>query len=323
MPETGEFSQSVDSRNRFESRKSLSVDEISAIRTEDKVGGRIIKSYIVPEGTVSTTFISPNFEKLSDIKTQEILLFLRSRQNGEGYRYEPLIVNALLKQFEIGSRFGLSRDSLYTDFKLNVEDKGTIIADHEGNLYPRVLDEHVAILKQQGATDEQIVTEFAGHIFHESAHNAEGNMREVLFNGRSPFGEVATVTTQLAYYLDEGYHGPSAYDSNRFRTGHKKIQNGGNSSRDYDIATYIAGRLIFQSLKEAYPDMLAEVEGMDQFTACRTIIEKLSDDERQQLIPTLKKAIANSADEKVFADILERTKHEKLDSTTQEAAARK
>jgi hypothetical protein len=212
---------------------------------------------------------------------------------------------------------------LYTDFKLNVEDKGTIIADHEGNLYPRVLDEHVAILKQQGATDEQIVTEFAGHIFHESAHNAEGNMREVLFNGRSPFGEVATVTTQLAYYLDEGYHGPSAYDSNRFRTGHKKIQNGGNSSRDYDIATYIAGRLIFQSLKEAYPDMLAEVEGMDQFTACRTIIEKLSDDERQQLIPTLKKAIANSADEKVFADILERTKHEKLDSTTQEAAARK
>jgi len=315
MSETGESPQPINNSNGPERSKALNREEISAIRTEDKIGGRIVKSYTIPEGTVTTTFLSPNFDKLPTDKTEEILLFLRSRQNGEGYRYETLIVNSLLRQFEIGKKFGLSRDSLYTDFKLNVEDKGMILADHEGSLYLRVLDEHVSILRQQGATEEQLTTELAGHIFHESAHNAEGNMSEVLFNGRSPFGEIATVTTQMAYYLDEMYTGPTAYDPRRFKAGFNKIQNGGNNSCDYDIATYIGGKLIFQSLREAYPTMFVEVEDMDPITACQTIVAKLSPDERQKLIPTLKKAIANSADEKVFEAVLEQTKQEKLNVT--------
>lgn len=314
MFEDGELLQQIDTPTELDSKKSLTVDELSLIRSENQIGGRTVKNYTTPEGTVTTTFLSPDFSKLSDSKRDEIISFLKARQNDEGYRYEQLIVNALLKQFEIGQKFGLSRESLYTDFKLNVEDRGTVLVDDWGHLYLRVLDDHVGTLRQQGATDEQLVTELAGHIFHESVHNAEGNMSEVLFNGKRPFGEIATVTTQMAYYLEEGYDGPTTYNSRWFRTGLNKVQNGGNNSRDYDIATYVGGKLIFQSLREAYPAMLAEVEGMDPIAASKTIVAKLSIEERKQLIPTLKKAIASSADQEVFETILKQTKQEKEDS---------
>jgi len=286
----------------------LSMDEINSIRTEEKVGNYTRKIYTGPEGVVSTMFIIPNFDKIPPKEADEILAFLRARQIGEGYRYEPLIVNSLLEQFQIGQKWGLSNDSLYVNFKLIVDEKGFIVLDGDANLYLRVLDDHIKVLRQQGVSEEELVTEFAGHIFHESVHNGEGNMRAVLLNGKSPIGEITTVTAQMAFYLDEGYTGYTAYTPSRFRAGLNKIQNGITDGRDYDIATYVGGSLILKSLKEAYPVYVGGLENMDAITASRAIIARLSVDERQTLVPTLKKAIVDSADENVFDDILNRTK---------------
>lgn len=305
MSEIGEKSETPDIQ------RSLTVKEILSIRTDERVGRSIVYRYKTADRTVSTTFVSPSIDRMSDNEREAILKFLRSRQNGEGYRYEPLVVNSLLRQFQIGQRFGLNRDSLYTDFKLNVENKGSILVDDWGHVYLRVLDEHVNILRRQGATEEQLITELAGHIFHESIHNAEDNMREVLFNGKDPFGEIATITAQMAYYLDEGYTGPTAYTQQQFKAGFNKIQAGRTNSRDYDIATYVSVSLILQSLKETYPTFLPKAEKIDPISACRTIVSKLSPNERRNLIPTLKKAIVNSADERVFEDILDKTRRKK------------
>jgi hypothetical protein len=305
--------ESEEQQSNSDNKRYLTQEEVANIRTDSQLGGRLLRTYTTEDGVATATFISPNFDNISDEKREEILAFLRNRKEGEGYRYESLVVNSLLEQFRIGEKFGLSKNSLYTHFKLNVEDRGSILADHEGHLYLRVLEDHVNILKQQGATDEQLITELSGHIFHESAHNAEGNMREVLFNGKSPFGEIATVTAQMAYYLDEEYDGPSAYTLNRFKAGIKKIEGGATSSRDYDVATYVGITLLRQSLRDAYPVLSDQMKNDDPFTECRTIIAGLSPEERQKLIPTLKIAIVKSADEEVFEDMLVKTRQEKLE----------
>lgn len=313
MSEVDRFPQPNEGLNGLVETKPLTMEELSAIRTEIKIGGRIIKSYAAPEGTITTTFLSPDFDKLPDSKKEDILLFLRSRQNGESYRYEALIVNSLLKQIEIGQKLGLSRESLYRNLKLNVENKGTTLVDDWGYLYLQTLDDHIAILRQQGVTDDQLITELAGHIFHESLHNSEGNIREVLLNGKSPFGEISTVTAQMAFYLEERYKGPTAYDSRRFKAGLNKIRNGGTSSRDYDIATYVGGKLIYQALIDEYPALLSETENMDPISACQTIVANLSPEERQKLINVLKKAISKSSDEKIFEDLLDQTRKKESD----------
>lgn len=314
MPEPGEFPQptpTVESTRGLERRQLLTVDEISNIRTDERIGHKIGHTYTLGDRSVSTVFLSPDMDAISDQKRDEILTFLQAKENGEGYRYEPLIVSSLFKQYDIGSKFGLSEDSLYRDFKLIVEDKGKIMLDDWGHIYLRVLDEHVKkSLKPRGATDEQMVTELAGHVFHESVHNAEGNMKQVLFNGKTPFGEIASVTAQLAYYLDEGYNGPTSYNDNRFSDGLNKVRSGNTNGRDYDIATYVGGTLILNALREAYPKFLPEIKDMDPIVACYAIVGKMSSDERQSLIPTLKKAMANSADEKVFEDVLNKAKQE-------------
>ena len=192
------------------------------------------------------------------------------------------------------------------------------MVNSDGDLDLRLLDGHIRILRQQGATDEQLVTELAGHIFHESVHDGAGNMEEVFLGGRPSFGEITTVTAQLAYYLEKGYKGPTSYNKSMFRNGFKKVQDGGNNSVDYDIATYIGVTLILKSLREAYPELVQEIEGVDPLTACSTIIEKLSEGDRQQLIPSLKKAIADSTDRKVFGDILNQTRQDQLEKDSQQ-----
>lgn len=170
-------------------------------------------------------------------------------------------------------------------------------------------------MKKQGATDEQVMTELAGHIFHEAVHQGEEGLDAALLNGRSSFGEVTTVTAQMAYYLDKGYQGPSSYDSRRMQQGLRKIQDGAGSVRDYDIATYVASQLLLRSLQETYPELFREIMQMNALEACRHIVGKLSYEQRQQLIPSLKNAIARSADEEEYKKITEQLRPKDLSST--------
>lgn len=310
MSEPGEVSIPIlDTESQDGAR--LTAEQIAAIHIRENVRYGILHRYTSGQDSVSLLFRAPDLSKLSDEEQAEIASFLSGRENSESYRYELLLVNALLEQLRIAQKFGLTEDSIYRSINLDVVDQGSILLDDWGTLYLRALDKSVRFLRQQGVTDDEIITEIAGQIFHESVHNAEGNMSEVLFNGRSPFGEITTVTTQMAYYIDEDYKGSTPYDNRSFRAGLSKAQNGVSNSRDYDIATYVGGTLILGALREAYPRLFSEIKETDPIAVCHAIAERLSPDERETLIPTLKKAIANSADEEVFEEILNQTKQKK------------
>ncbi len=293
-------------------RQLLTVEQVASIRTTDWNGRGRVFQYTTAEGTVSATYYSPS-EKVIDSQRGEIISFLKAIQHGEGYRYESLVVNSLFAQLEVARKFGLSTASMLTDIRLNVEDKGTILFDHTGDLYLRVLDEHVALLRGNGATEDQITTEVSGHLFHEAVHNAEeSSMQTDLLNGRDSFGEITSVTAQVAYYLEEGYVGPTSYDIRRFKAGLDKIRRGKINILDYDIATYVGLTLLLQSLTEVFPDLTLGSSDINPYTECCSIIVGLPSTERQKLIPALKKAIAHSADEKVFETIMTQAKQEKL-----------
>lgn len=303
MSEGGEVPMNtaiVELPTALDNSRILTQEEISSAHSEQLIGSQKLHTYALPEGSVAAAFIPPDLGRISEEEKDKIIHFLKARKDGERYRYEALVVNVLFEQLQIAKKFGLSQDSLYTTFRLDVEGDASMLADHEANLHLRVLDKHVNILMQEGATEDQLVTELSGHIFHESVHNAKGNMADVLFNGNRPVGEITTVTSQMGYYLEKGYTGPRSYDLNRFKNGLKKIQNGESNVLDYDIATCVGISLLLQSLTETYPNLIPDIENMDPFTACESMVTKLSPEDRQRLIPALKKAMANSADKNVL-----------------------
>ncbi|OGD88827.1 hypothetical protein A3I53_03360 [Candidatus Curtissbacteria bacterium RIFCSPLOWO2_02_FULL_40_13b] len=293
----------------------LTIEEISAIRSDVVLGILKGKKYQTDDAEVSVVETGIDPDKFQDeTDRDEILALFRNKEKGEVYPYERFIVNALLEQPRIARKFGLPRKSLLLDLRSDYLSRGTSVFDHEGNLHRRVLAKHIEILKNRGATDEQLIIELAGHIFHEAIHDVDGDLEEVLFGGKTSLGEITSVTAQMAYYLEEEYHGPTSYDFRRYQAGLAKIKNGENFTRDYDIATCIAGQLLLRALKESYPE--SQAEGEEPIAQCEKIVAGLSTEERQKLIPCLKKAIEQSADENGFNTVVETLRKEKTDSNS-------
>lgn len=281
----------------------LSIEEISLIRSEEviKMGGWRSRTYQIGDTKLSVTqsplFID-NFK--GDKEHQEqVMTILKDRESGEAYVYERLIVNSLIEQLRIADRFELPQKGLYLHLKLERigYKNGSMMLSNVGFLYLLPLSRHIDVLRKQGATDDQIIVELAGHIFHEAVHEGTDGLDQALLAGRSAIGELTTVTAQTAYYLDKGYRGPRSYNAQMSKRGLEKIQAGVNLISDYDIVTYLANEFILRSLQETYPVHAKEALGMTVFDACGYIVQQLSSEERQKLLPCLKKAITQSADE--------------------------
>lgn len=100
-----------------------------------------------------------------------------SFEHGDSYPYEGLLVNALVEQLRIAKKFNLPVKSIYKSMKLDFrEEQARILMDNTGFIYPFILQKHIESLKKEGATDEQIITEVSGHIFHESLHDIDGEL---------------------------------------------------------------------------------------------------------------------------------------------------
>lgn len=252
---------------------------------------------------------------IEDYRNQEhidqTVALLKSKGYEEKFVFERYIVNALIEQQRIAKRFGLPARAVFTNIKLDPGVPGsTMSMDNDGSIYLLPLKNHIDILKRRGATEDQIITELAGHMFHEAVHEGKNGLDETLLNGRTSIGEITAVTAQIAYYLDKGYHGPTSYDAHRTQTGIDKIQRGVDSLRDYDVATIIGSKLIFQSLRESYPELAKFVSGLDVLDACVYIVSKLSPEEREQLIYTLTKGITRAANEEDCKVIIRNIKQE-------------
>ncbi|HVF69781.1 MAG TPA: hypothetical protein VNA13_04435 [Xanthomonadales bacterium] len=282
----------------------LSVSEIATIRSEEQknVVNKRGRTYKVGDKTVGVWLNPIYVENIPDEEKDKLKAFVASRAEGEVFKHEFLIVNALIEQLRIADKFGLPEKLLYTDLNLEFVDKVSAVTNDWGQLNLHALDEHIGIMKDRGATDEEIIIELSGHIFHEGVHQA--GFSEFL-DGKMPLGEITTVTSQLAYYLEQGYKGPKAYDMDRFEEGRKKILSGKDSVVDHDIATYTAVNLIHKTLTEEFPQVSGKKEDLDPYTACENIIAQISTEERERLLPVLRRIIHSSVERSEFDQIVE------------------
>jgi len=234
-------------------------------------------------------------------------------ENGDTHIYERLLTNALVEQLKIAKKFGLPAKSIYKSMKLDFRDEQSrVLMDNVGFVYPFILQKHIDVLKKSKATDEQIITEISGHIFHESLHDIDGELTDVLFGGKRSFGEVTSITGQLAYYLEKGYDGPKGYDVKCSARGQKKIKEDKEKSFDHETATVVASELLLEQLKIAYPDI--EIDAEMSLDACEQLVAQIPPERRDALIPALKEAILQSADEKKFNAVVARLKEENLNN---------
>lgn len=290
-------------------KTSLTIEEISKIRTNKhqlsnhpslqrrdyKLGGTEI-SVINQRIYTDDPEFKKNREKIDDMT--------KSKEKGEVYPFERVIVNALFEQASIAKAFNIPTNS---SFKLDFTGGKTRMMDNHGFVNVLVLREQINSLKRDGATDEQVITEISGHMFHEALHMC-ADMESGLLRGKTPAGEFTSITGQLAYYIAKGYSGPSSYDNDSLAEGVKKVENDNNSIFDYDVATLAAAELILEQLQSTYPEVAGETKSGTALDACETIVAKLSEAEGTRLIPCLREAILQSTSEEIFDEIVNRLK---------------
>jgi hypothetical protein len=221
-----------------------------------------------------------------------------------------IIVNALLKQRRIAQTFNVPENMIPAGFKIEAGSRSDMMMNNWGEMYLNTVRTHVERLREKGATDAEIMTELAGHIFHESVHDTSAEGMQQMFRGNDTTGEISTVTAQTAYYLSEGYTGPTSYTPDAVPAGAEKIRatSGKFDQRDYDVATCTAGELIHQRLIRAFPAISRSVQTKNSLKAVYEICKQISAEDRPRLLTALREAMADSCDPKMLQDLQLRLK---------------
>lgn len=291
-------------------RAPLSIEEISKIRSDKHPlsghhGTVQVRDYKLGDTEISVGNqridpADPEFKK-NEKKVKDMV---ESKEQGEVYPCERVIVNALFEQANISKVFDLPAESM---FRLDFVGGKTVMMASSGRINVLVLREQIKSLKKDGASDEQVITEISGHMLHETLHMCS-DMESGFLQGRQSVGEFTSITGQLAYYLLKGYNGPSSYENKTIIDGNKQIDEGNDSVRDYDVATSVSSELLLEHLSAVFPEFAGDIEAETSLDACRAIIAKISPERRGDLVPCLKQAILESTDEERFKEILEKLK---------------
>jgi len=295
----------------------LTIQEIERARSEDFEVHYVYKGRKYQFGKTEVSILRKRIDE-EDIKSEEhkeqILSVLRNKKEGEVYHHETLLVNILVEQARIARKFDIPPEGLYLSMKLNYShtENIKILMSNFGDIYVLPFVKHIEGLKKLGASEQDIIIELAGHVFHEAIHIGEGGIEEALLGNKPALGEVTPITAQLAYYLEKGYHGPSSYDKSFLKRGMEKIYNEKDSDsnyRDYDIALCVAYELLLEQLSNTFPEVAASIKANNSADACEEIVSKIPPGKRDALIPCLKKAILESTDKKKFKEIIEKLKN--------------
>jgi len=298
--------------NLLDRETPLTIEEISQVRSKSPFSqfDRSYKKMDYHFGDVSISIlrqsISPeDFEKNKD----KILALHDGRENAESFGHETLLVNALIEQNRIAKMFGVDSKDLWSSCVADYSHSGKAMMDNMGdNVYMLSLDEHVKKLEKDGATNEQVIIEIAGQMFHESIHQNEPTVRKELLRGKASLGELTPITAQLAYYLAIGYTGPKGYDAYSCSLGIEDIKKGKDLEKNHEIATSVSAELLLEQLKSVYPDIAEGVDIKSSLDACETIVVAIPPERRRFLMPALKEAILQSTDEKKSTEVVKRLK---------------
>ncbi len=299
-PETRESRQ----ENVLEREIPLSIEEISMARSDEVLRKGKRREYNFGDISFSILREGMSSEEFDKNKNQ-LLSIDKKKQEGEIFAYEGLLVNALTEQGRIAEMFGVKREDLWTGVVADYKIKSRAMMSCFGQkVYMLSLDQHIDLLKKEGATDEQIITEISGHMFHESIHEHDFSIYAELLGKKAPLGELSPITAQLAYYLAKGYKGPKGYDTYRCSLGVGEIKAGKNLELNHEIATAVSAELLLEQLKTAYPDIAAGIETKTSLDACEQIVARIPTERRDALIPALKQAILQSTDEEKFKEVV-------------------
>jgi hypothetical protein len=300
----------------LERETPLTIEEIADLRSEKTTIYSIPARSYEFEGHKFTICREPAvLDKIkSEERKKEIADLVKTKEPREVANSERLLVNVLIEQARIAKKFGVPETAMTRFVKLNYTETGDIMMNDSGQIYMEPLKRHIEILKKFGATDEDVITEISGNLFHETVHNKDGNesINETLLGGRKPLGEVTPITAQLSYYLEKGYKGPKGYNSDTVLAGLKKIQEeqveGVVATLDYDVATSVSCELLLEQILINYPEFSDDMGSETSLDTCEQIIEKLSEAEKSRLIPCFKEAISQSCDKQKFDEVVNRLK---------------
>ena len=303
----------------FQEPKSeyLTAKEIAEIRSEETSNefGLRIRKYKNGEDEVALLrrkiyLTDPEYIKNKDKFTP---LFAK-KEEGEAHFGERILVNTLLEQGNIAEEFGLPRKGLWDSMRPNFTSDSAPLMTDVGEVNMISLDKHLEVLRERKASEDQIIIELSGHVFHEAVHKGELGLGEALLGkDKRPLGELTPVTAQLAYYISKGYKGPSSYSNKDLIVGHQKIKEsaGFMDYMDYDVVTSVGSEMIFEALATEYPEIAEKAKNMTSMEACEYITTVITPQERERLIPCLKKAIARSADLQEFSTVVDKIREEK------------
>jgi hypothetical protein len=221
-----------------------------------------------------------------------------------------IIVNALLQQQRIAIALNAPADMVQTAFKVEWGSGSDTMMNNWGTMFVSTVRRHVEVLRSQGASDAEIVTELSGHIFHEAVHDTSADGTKQMYRGNPSNGEISTITTQTAYYISAGYHGPTSYEPDAVPAGAEKIRKGQGAldRTDYDVATCVAGELIHRRLAKAFPKIAREIQTKNPLEAAHEIAKRVPVEDQPKLLTALREAVADSCDPKELQDLQTRLK---------------
>jgi hypothetical protein len=292
----------------------LSVEEISKIRSDKHPlsghhGTVQVRDYKFGETEVSAGNVRIDPSDLEFKKNEKkIEKMIRQKEKGEVYPCERVIVNALFEQARIADAFDVPTRSFFNLEFIGGKTQMMAINMGSARINVLVLRDQINSLQKDGASDEQVITEISGHMFHETLHMCS-DMESGFLQGRQSVGEFTSITGQLAYYILRGYNGPSSYDNAAFKEGMKKIKDGEKSARDYETATCVSAELLLEHIKSAYPEFASDIEAETALDACEAIVAKIPSDRKDVLIQSLKQAILESTDEEKFKEVIKKLKN--------------
>ncbi len=286
----------------------ISTDKLAEIRkdlTVSKSPQSRLYEYDLGDGykvTLNQTIGFP--DNASDKFIAKYRNYVMSKKEGEVFAFETVLVNALRLQVEASKIFKIPFKSMFQGFNIQLDSKSessNSLIDSWGNINPVILLEHSQALK--GITDEQLSIELAGHLFHESMHQTD----EIIFSESGALGEITSVTSQLAFYLYEGYTGPTSYNERRFSIGVKDLKDKDKHSPfDYNIATCVGTELILEQLRETFPDIKSDAS--NSYLINRDICSKVKPEDKEKLALCLRRAMELSNREEVFNGIIRKVK---------------
>ena len=297
----------------LDSETPLTMAEISAARSEQTRDHNFnMRKYKFEDVNVSILRENLYLENFKNSDHEKrVIGVLKNKEEGEIAHNERLLVNVLVEQARIAKKFKIPKKGLYLSMKLDYFCEGDFSMGSFGDIHVLSLMKHIETLKKRGATENQIIIELAGHVFHEAVHQGEEGLDDALLDGNHALGEVTPITSQLAYYFEKNYRGPRSYDDSFFKRGIEKINDDKDSVTDHDIATCVSAEILLQRLITTYSEIAEEIETDTGFEACEKILDKIPLEKKELLMPCLKEAIKDSTDLERFKAVIEKLKKNK------------